>query len=533
MQRLIFLYFIVQSFLYVAQESPFQLLLIPQDFPELGGLQSYAYGQANGKILLIGGRLDGLHRRQPFASFDVAGNNNQLIVFDPVSHQKWSTSLSALSQELQEQLSSTNMEFHQSGDYLYLVGGYGYDNASAARMTFPYLTAIHVPQLIDAILNNETITPYLRQITDQQFAVTGGHLKKIHNSYYLVGGNKFDGNYNPMGNPTYTQEYTNAIRKFNIQDDGTILQISHLPSIVDAANLHRRDYNVVAQRFPNGVSGLTAFSGVFQLNVDLPFLNCVDIDSSGHYVNNNFQQYYNHYHCAVLPIYQQTSNQMHTVFFGGIAQYYDNGGVLVQDNNVPFVRSIARVTREPNGTMGEYLLPIQMPGYMGAGSEFILNPAVPHDAYEIIELDNISTDTTLVGYIYGGIHSSASNIFFVNTGAESIASNQLINVYLIKNQTAGVDQLNEQSQGKLQLQVYPNPNDGEFTIQFNLTKTEPIQVQIHSLNGKELYSKTYDHLTLGLNIIELNLRKIKKSDAIYVRINSNQGNALQKVILSE
>jgi hypothetical protein len=224
---------------------------------------------------------------------------------------------------------------------------------------------------------------------------------------------------------------------------------------------------------------------------------------------------------------------MHTVFFGGIAQYYDNGGVLVQDNNVPFVRSIARVTREPNGTMGEYLLPIQMPGYMGAGSEFILNPAVPHDAYEIIELDNISTDTTLVGYIYGGIHSSASNIFFVNTGAESIASNQLINVYLIKNQTTGVDQLNEQSQGKLQLQVYPNPNDGEFTIQFNLTKTEPIQVQIHSLDGKELYSKTYDNLTLGLNIIELNMRKIKKSTAIYVRINSNQGNALQKVILSE
>ena len=157
MQRLIFLYFIVQSFLIVAQESPFQLLLVPQDFSELGGLQSFAYGQANGKILLIGGRLDGLHKRQPFASFDVAGNNNQLIVFDPVNHTKWTANLSTLSLEIQEQLSSTNMEFHQSGDYLYVVGGYGYDNASAARMTFPYLTAIHVPQLIEAILNNETI----------------------------------------------------------------------------------------------------------------------------------------------------------------------------------------------------------------------------------------------------------------------------------------------------------------------------------------------------------------------------------------
>ena len=181
--------FFIQIHILFAQTAPFQVVLVPQDFPELGGLQSYAYGQANGLILLVGGRLDGLHKRQPFASFDVAGNNNQFIVFDPINHTKWTANLSSLSLELQEQLSSTNMQFYQSGDILYLVGGYGYDNASAARMTFPYLCAIHVSNVIQAVINNQSITPFVRQIADPLFAVTGGHLKKLFNTYYLVGGN--------------------------------------------------------------------------------------------------------------------------------------------------------------------------------------------------------------------------------------------------------------------------------------------------------------------------------------------------------
>ncbi|MDD3665963.1 MAG: hypothetical protein PHQ65_11910, partial [Bacteroidales bacterium] len=59
------------------------------NIPELGGLQAYAFGQHDNKWLVVGGRLDGLHRRQPFADFSVEGNNNQLIVVDPVNLQKW------------------------------------------------------------------------------------------------------------------------------------------------------------------------------------------------------------------------------------------------------------------------------------------------------------------------------------------------------------------------------------------------------------------------------------------------------------
>jgi len=114
-----------------AQTPPFNISIEPINITGLGGLQAYAFGQYNGKWLIIGGRLDGLHRRQPFAAFDVAGNSNQLLVIDPVTHQKWSAPITSLSVALQERLSSTNMEFHQEGNFLYVVGGYGYDIATA------------------------------------------------------------------------------------------------------------------------------------------------------------------------------------------------------------------------------------------------------------------------------------------------------------------------------------------------------------------------------------------------------------------
>ena len=163
----------------IAQAAPFQIVLEPVTNSGLSGMQSYAYGQANGKWLVIGGRRDGLHRRQPFASFNANGKNNQLLVIDPVSLKKWELPLTSLTVDLQEQLSATNMQFHQEGKYLYITGGYGYSNSLGDHTTYGKLTAVDVPNTINAIVNNQPIEPFFRQISDTIFAVTGGHLKKI------------------------------------------------------------------------------------------------------------------------------------------------------------------------------------------------------------------------------------------------------------------------------------------------------------------------------------------------------------------
>jgi len=517
-----------------SQTAPFQIAIEPMNISGLGGLQAYAFGQHSGKWLIIGGRLDGLHRRQPFAAFDLAGHNNQLIVVDPVAQQKWSAPLSSLPIGLQEQLSSTNMEFFQEGDYLYLLGGYGYSNTSADHITYPNLSAIKVPDVINAVINGTSITSNFRQITDTMFAVTGGYLNKINNTFYLTGGQKFIGRYNPMGpthGPGFIQEYTNAIRKFTISDNGVTLSVTHLPAIIDATNLHRRDYNVVPQIMPTGQEGLTAFSGVFQTGADLPFLNCVNIDSTEHTVNNAFSQYYNHYHCAHIPIFSEVNNEMHTVFFGGIAQYYDSLGILVQDNNVPFVKTIARVTRDSSGTMAEYKLPIEMPALLGAGSEFIPKTDIPRFNNEVLKLDDFTADSTFVGYIYGGISSTAANIFFTNTGTQSSANSQIFKVYVIKNSTTEIHDLNKQSIGTLKVQVFPNPNDGNFIVKFNLSKIAETKISIHSVDGKTIEERVLTHLVLGENTFQRKIKNLDLGGTYILTIETPYEKATQKIII--
>ncbi len=522
------------SLTFFGQSAPFSMKIEPMSIAGLGGIQSYAFGQHDGKWLIIGGRLDGLHQRQPFASFDASGNNNQIIVIDPIAQQKWSASINTLPTNIKEQLSATNMEFYQSGQYLYVIGGYGYSATAGDHITYSGLVAIDVPATINAIITSNSFTSFFRQINDSKFTVTGGRLEKINNTYYLIGGQKFIGRYNPMGpthGPGFFQEYTNAIRKFIINDDGTSITINHLPSFIDTVTLHRRDYNATPQILPSGEEGITAFSGVFQYDIDLPYLSAVNIDSTNYVLNTSFTQYYNHYHCANVPIYDATNNQMHTVFFGGIAQYYDSMGVLVQNNNVPFVKTIARVTRDASGLMTEYKLPIQMPEYLGAGAEYIPIESLARYKNGVLKLDSILNDTTLIGYIYGGINSSAPNIFFINTGTQSSSSSQIFKVYLIKNTEVGIDQVNTQSTNSLKLQVYPNPNRGVLYLQFNMDKLETTKLSMYDMYGRLIDTEILEGLKIGNNYFEKPIRNLENGLEFILILETSSTKSIQKIII--
>jgi hypothetical protein len=284
---------------------------------------------------------------------------------------------------------------------------------------------------------------------------------------------------------------------------------------------------------PDGSEGVTAFSGVFQPTVDLPFLNCVNIDSNSYTVNNTFQQYYNHYHCATLPLYSVSNNEMHNVFFGGIAQYYYSLGVLVQDNNVPFVKTIARVTRNAAGTMAEYKLPVEMPSLLGAGAEFIPIASIPQFNNEVFKLDDLAADSTLVGYIYGGISSTAANIFFTNTGTQSTASGQIFKVYVIKNSTVGVHDLNEQSIGTLKMQVFPNPNDGNFAVKFYLKESTETKISLFRIDGEKIEEFVLKSLSAGENIYQPKIENPKLTGTYILTIETLYEKATQKIIIHQ
>ena len=418
---------------FAQNKYPFQLTLEPAFMNGFAGLQSYAWAQDGDLLLLIGGRKDGLHRRQPFAAFNKQFNNTDLIVIDFKNEKVWSKSVVDLPASIAEQLQSTNMQFYQQANQLVLIGGYGYSETAKNHITYPALIIIQVKELINAITKNNNTSSFINQLNDDRMAVTGGRLNQLNNTYFLVGGQRFTGRYNPMGpdhGPGFTQEYTNQIRQFQLKKNENSISIKNYKAITDSS-FHRRDYNLLMQLDKEGKEMLTIFSGVFQYKKDVPFTTLIDIKKDIFNEVEGFNQQFSHYHTATLPIYSKKSKTMFSIFFGGIAQYYKNDQEeIVKDDNVPFVKSISVIERNKT-TIKEYLLPEPMPGYFGAASEFIPAKSFITDN-GMLQLDEMPNTKTLIGYIVGGIDSRAPNVFWSNEGDPSRASPVIWKVYITK-----------------------------------------------------------------------------------------------------
>jgi hypothetical protein len=519
------------SVLLFAQAIPFEydVTLVPKSIPNFPGLHSFAFGQANGKWVIIGGRRDGLHARQPNSSFPAVSNNSDIMVIDPISNQYWSASSNTLPTSIAEQLQATNINFYQDADSLYILGGYAYSATAQDHITFPNLTSISVSGLVNAIVNGLNITPFFKQITDENFAVTGGHLAKIGDVFYLIGGHRFDGRYNPMGGPSYVQAYVDGIRKFTLDNSGTQLSISNYTVATDQVHLHRRDYNLVPQIFPNGEEGYMISSGVFQVGVDLPFLYPVEIRTTGHTPIPSFNQYLSNYHSPKVGLYDATSNTMHSLFFGGMSQYYYSNGTLVQDDAVPFVKTISRVSRDATGVLQEVVFPNEMPALLGASAEFIPNLSIPRSSNGVVLLSEITQDSVLIGHAVGGISSPELNPFTANNTGVTSAHNGIYEIWIKKNQVSGSQVID--GANPFGVRISPNPAVGKLSMDFNIPQDGMVFLYITDNAGRIVWKTRYNAQN-GVQI-ELNSREIGLVEGMYYFNFSFEGrySSIDKVII--
>lgn len=507
----------------------YELELEAIDIPNMPGIHSYAFGQYADRILLIGGRVDGLHARQPFNAFPAASSNTMLYVVDIENEQVFSKDLTSLSSSLQEQLQSTNMNYFQDGNTLFIIGGYGFSTTENDHITYPFLTSIDVPQAIEAVAGNQAITPYFKQLEDPIFANTGGQLGKIGNTFYLVGGQKFDGRYNPMNHPTFVQTYIEKIQKFTINTNGGQLSYGNYSAITDQVHLHRRDYNLLPQIFPDGTEGYMISSGVFQINVDLPFLYPVDITENGYTPQTNFNQQLSNYHSGHAALYDEDANEMHMLFFGGMSQYYYQNDVLVQDDNVPFVKTISLLTRKSDGALEEHALPIEMPNLAGASAEFIPNENLPYTANDILELDLIGEDTFTIGYIIGGIQSNSLNPFTINNTDDTEAASTIYAVKLMKTDSPTGIRTVAQS-NPFHFEVSPNPASKKIQVSFELEKPVSVDYFISDMQGKILESKEL-FVRKGQNEVDIQVDKNWKTEYVIVNLSFADKHYVSKKVL--
>lgn len=515
---------LVQFTLSIAQWN-YRVEITPDTIQNLPALHSYVFAQIEHEYLIIGGRKDGIHARQPFASFDEANKNTSAFVINTQTKQVWQRSLNELNSTLLEQLSSTNMNFHQEKDTLYIMGGYGYSTTAADHKTYDYLTTISVSGLVSAIKTSASITPYFKQLQNSAFAVTGGHLAHMNGKFYLVGGHRFDGRYNPMGHNTYTQEYTHAVRIFTINNSGTSPQLIQSSSISDLDHLRRRDYNLVPQVFPDGSYGFLISSGVFQKDADLPFLYPVQVHDTFITPITEFNQYLSNYHSASIALYDKMKGEMHSLFMGGLSQYDLINEKLVKDDQVPFVKTISLLTQNNKGTYTEYKLNESMPSFLGSSAEFLFNPDIPQIEHEIVDLNKLTGDTNVLGFIFGGIESSSQNPFSNNTISDTRANPTLYKVTLIKDAQGSSNYL----QKIPDVRVYPNPNKtGKVFIEFPFD-ISTASVSVFNQMGA-LIQSTPLH-TSTENLLSFDINPSIPAQLLYLQIKGSDGQIYRKKII--
>ncbi|MGF1563866.1 MAG: hypothetical protein ACFCUH_00720 [Flavobacteriales bacterium] len=495
----------------------YNLELVPVDLPDLPGIHSYAHAQHDGKWLIIGGRLDGLHARQPFNSFPANSNNTLMMVVDLEASAVYTASVDQLPTALAEQFQSSNLNYHQVGEVLYLVGGYAFSASADDHITQPRIAALSVPEVIEAIVEGGSFDGLIDYIDNDFFAVTGGQLHVLGNRLALVGGHRFDGRYNPMNNPTFTQSYTNGIRLFTASFVDGVLTVGDFETWSDPVHLHRRDYDLLPYRTADGTNGLTLFSGVFQLNEDLPFLYPVAITEEGYTPVTEFNQYLSQYHNACVSLYSADAQQTHALFFGGMSQFYYQNDVLVEDQLVPFVKTVSRVTRFADGAMAEFRLPVEFDAFRGASAEFFPAEDIPVDSETgLVLLDEITADSFTLGYVVGGINSGQLNPFSVNQTSSTSASSVVFEVRLTRTTVSvGTPVVNESAP---EVTVYPNPVEGIFHIGFALNAPIDVVVMLTDTKGTLVMNEPLGTLSAGAQDLELELYEDFSGEVLLVTV---------------
>jgi len=446
-------------------------------------LHSGAYAMDGDRILFIGGRTNGLHHFLSPLAFPLMMRNAEAVVYDISDDLLYTSSTDVLPVAIKEAVQSSNMQFYQESNTLFMIGGYGWQESSNMFITHPTLTAINVGGLVDAIISGSSIIPFFTQYTDTTMAVCGGHLGKIGDEYYLIFGHRFDGTYYISDTSGFfIQKYTHEIRKFKITNSP--LSIYDYSVWSDTMNYRRRDYNLVPQIFPDGTEGYTAFSGVFQRFLNIPYLHPIDIISSEVTVQA-FNQFLNNYHCAVVPMYDSDNNTMYNYFIGAMSMYLPDGsGGLVTDSLVPFVKTIACVSRSGSGMLHEFIVDT-LTRLEGTNAQFIPATSTVRYANGVIDLQAtpIGSSGKLLGYIVGGIISPSPNLNDTDPAASSASCN-IYNVY--------IDYVNDWSD------IAVNPPftysvqtiQGEIQVTIITQNTKSyVTVEIYNTIGQKLYNK--------------------------------------------
>ena len=413
-------------------------------------LQSYSWiVTSRTTAYLLGGRQSGLHKFHPGGGGNFPDPNTHLWKLDlATGTTRQLLDLTLLRPDLAAPLTATNQQcYHDraTGEWL-VVGGYGIVQATASMLTFDTLIRIPVAQFVEVVESADPDPVKVAKLEammivqhDPAFAVTGGALRKLGHRYLLVGGQLYDGSYDPfLGN--VDQEYTGAVRYFQIdpQTDAAV-SIGALTSPDLDQPLHRRDGPIIDTIDPaTGAPRVTAFGGVSPPGQLDGYYNPVNVDlRNGQLLvttDRRTTQLFNQYECPTVVVWHGTQSLVYHTFFGGISRtfyhqtppqkaMYDTVTQQGRNDGLPFVCDISTLRTPKGGATEEFLAPEPIPTYALRGASTELMPPAPgsHPAVApsgVVDLDLVKPgEQVLVGYIFGGIEAEMPLPKYPNFGS--------------------------------------------------------------------------------------------------------------------
>lgn len=108
--------------------------------------------------------------------------------------------------------------------------------------------------------------------------------------------------------------------------------------------------------------------------------------------------------------------------------------------------------------------------------------------------------------------------------------NKLISIDLPKQKQFDIDKYSKDILIDVQIsEVYPNPNDGNFTIKISTNKASKFNIQLINMQGQTIYDKTVDVTNFAL----ININKPEMSKGIFILKISNDKELITRKIIKE
>jgi hypothetical protein len=116
--------------------------------------------------------------------------------------------------------------------------------------------------------------------------------------------------------------------------------------------------------------------------------------------------------------------------------------------------------------------------------------------------------------------SRPGEIYIATYGRGMFASDSVLDIY----ENATLSNVSD----KFKITVYPNPMDGQGTVQFDLAESGQVEMEVYSISGR-LISKSKTYLDAGVNNLDLDASKLENG-AYIVRINAGKQQSSAKFI---